>query len=144
MKITIISHHHVTLKSWYFNIFLTQHSTFIWRSLRSIMSRIDFIGYLISMHSFMHMEHHFRSNKSWKRWSNGLFWLVFSWGLKNKSFKNFRKLVKCVFYGLFLGQNFEWNTAFFRITHFHSSLNFSRDWTIRITQKNEFPRGKVE
>ena len=143
VKITIISHHHVTLKSWYFNIFLAQHSTFIWRSLRSIMSRIDFIGYLISTHSFMHMEHHFRSIKSWKRWSNTLFWLVFSWGLKIKSFKILRKLVKGVFYGLFLGQNFEWSTAFFRITHFPKSLNpgqnFERKFRI-FNEKSQFCR----
>ena len=107
------------------------------------MTRVDFIGYLISTYSFTEMEHHFLSIKSWKRWSNGLFWLVFCWGLKNKSFKILRKLVKCVFYGLFLGQNFEWNTAFFRITHFPKSLNpgqnFERKFRI-FNEKSQFCR----
>ena len=107
------------------------------------MTRVDFNRYLIYMLIFTQMEHHFLSIKSWKRWSNGLFWLVFCWGLKNKSFKILRKLVKCVFYGLFLGQNFEWNTAFFRITHFHSSLNPRQNFERKLpifNKKSQFCR----
>ena len=77
------------------------------------MTRVDFIGYLISMLSFTQMEHHFLSIKSWKRWSNGLFWLVFCWGLKNKSFKNFPQVGKMCFLRLIFGTEFWMEHGFF-------------------------------